>query len=74
MKRYFIIDCYRHHKASIIFNISVCSILLIMASSLPSSLLGDNSTNAYQNIEAKLGSKLYSILFIAIIVFDIEHF
>ena len=66
MKRYFIMDFYKHHKVSIIFNISVCSILLIIASLLPSSLMGDNSGNAYQNIEIKLGSKFYSILFIFI--------
>ena len=66
MKRYFIMDFYKHHKVSIIFNISVCSILLIIASLLPSSLMGDNSGNAYQNIEIKLGSKFYRILFIFI--------
>ena len=66
MRKYFIMDFYKHHKVSIIFNILFCSILLIIASLLPSSLLGDNSGNAYQNIEAKLGSKLYSILFIFI--------
>ena len=66
MKRYFIMDFYKHHKVSIIFNILVCSILLIIASLLPSSLMGDNSRNAYQNIEIKLGSKFYRILFIFI--------
>ena len=64
MRKYFVMDFYLHHKVSIIFIISICSILLLTASFLPTSLLGKISGNAYQNIETKLGSKLYSILFI----------
>ena len=68
MKKYFVMDFYLHHKVSIIFIISICSILLLTASFLPTSLIGNNSGNAYQNIETKLGSKFYSILFILVFV------
>jgi hypothetical protein len=57
-----------HNKVSIIFIISICSILLLTASFLPTSLLGKISGNAYENIEIKLGSKFYSILFIFIFI------
>ena len=66
MRKYFIIDFYRHHKVAVIFITTVCSSLLIVGSLLPSSLMGENSGNAYQNIGTKLGSKFYSILFILI--------
>ena len=68
MRKYFIMDFYKHHKVSIIFIISACSILILTASFLPSSLLDENSGNAYQNIKAKLGSYFYCILFIFIFV------
>ena len=64
MKKYFIIDFYRHHKVAVIFITTVCSSLLIIGSLLPSSLLGEKTQNAYQNIKTKLGSYFYSILFI----------
>ena len=54
MRKYFIIDFYIHHKVSIIFIISIGSILILIATFLPNSLLGDNSGNAYQNIEKKI--------------------
>ena len=66
MRKYFIMDFYKHHKVSIIFIISICSILLLTASFLPSSLLGGDRGNAYQNINEKLGSYFYCILFIFI--------
>ena len=66
MKKYFIMDFYKHHKVSIVFIISMCSILLLTASFLPTSLLGENSGNSYYNIKEKLGSYYYSILFIFI--------
>ena len=47
MRKYFIIDFYKHHKFSIIFIVSACSALLLTASFLPNSLSGDNSGNAY---------------------------
>ena len=42
------------------------SALLLTASFLPTSLSSDNPGNSYQNINAKLGSYFYSILFIFI--------
>ena len=68
MKKYFIIAFYLHHKVSIIFIVSACSILLLIASFLPSSLPGKNSENAYQNIKNKLGRYFYCILFIILFV------
>ena len=68
MRKYFVMDFYLHNKVSIIFIISICSILLLTASLLPTSLLGKISGNAYENIEIKLGSKFYSILFIFIFI------
>ena len=68
MRKYFIMDFYFHHKVSIIFIISTCTILLLTASFLPNSLYDKNTGNAYKNIEVKLGSKFYSILFIFIFI------
>ena len=68
-KKYFIIDFYKHQKVSIIFIISACSALLLTASFLPTSLLdGEDEKNAYQNINDKLGSYFYCILFIILFV------
>ena len=69
MNKYFTIDFYIHHKVSIIFNVSMCSTLLLIASFLPTSLLDDSTGNSYQNIEYKLGSKYYCILFILFFIF-----
>jgi len=66
MRKYFIINIFIHHKVSIIFIISICSILLLIESFLPNSLLAKHNGNAYQNIYKNLGSKFYSILFIFI--------
>lgn len=68
LKKYFIIDFYIHHKASLIFNISACSTLLLIASFLPSSLSGQNPVNSYVNIKELLGNYFYCLLFIAIFV------
>ena len=63
------IDFYKHQKVSIIFIISACSALLLTASILPTSLLdGKDEKNAYQNINDKLGSYFYCILFIILFV------
>ena len=60
---------YKHQKVSIIFIISACSALLLTASILPTSLLdGKDEKNAYQNINDKLGSYFYCILFIILFV------
>ena len=68
MKKYFIIYFYKHHKVSIIFIVSACSALILTASFLPNSLLDENSGNAYENINTKLGSYFYCILFIFVFV------
>ena len=67
-RNYFIIDFYRHHKVSIIFNVSICSTLLLTASFLPTSLSGENPGNSYQNLNDKLGNYFYCILFIFVFV------
>ena len=54
MRKYFINEIYIHHKVSIIFIISICSILILISTFLPKSSLGENSGNAYENIEKKL--------------------
>ena len=68
MKKYFIINYYRHHKVSVIFNTTVCSALLLTASFLPTSLSGENPGNSYDTINKKLGSYFYCILFIFIFI------
>ena len=68
MKKYFIIEFYRHHKVSIFFNVITSSALLLTASFLPTSLLDEDNGNSYQNINKKLGSYFYCILFIFIFV------
>ena len=67
-RNYFIIDFYRHHKVSIIFNVSICSTLLLTASFLPTSLSDENPGNSYQNLNDKLGNYFYCILFIFVFV------
>ena len=76
MRKYFVMDFYLHNKVSIIFIISICSILLLTASFLPTSLLGKISGNAYENIEIKLivnfivyYSFLFSLFYLMIIHF-----
>ena len=69
LKKYFIIDFYKNQKVSIIFIIPACSALLLTASFLPTSLLdGEDEKNAFQNINDKLGSYFYCILFIILFV------
>ena len=68
MRKCFIIDFYRHHKVSIFFNIITCSVLLLTASFLPTSLLDEDNGNSYQNINKKLGSYFYCILFIILFI------
>ena len=64
MRIYFTIDVYIHNKIAIIFNVVVCSAILITASFLPTSLSNDNPGNSYQNTEKKLGNYFYCILII----------
>ena len=64
MKLFFIINIYKHHKMSIIFIVSICSILILVESFLPSWLSNEKSENSYQNIKNKLGSYFYSIIII----------
>ena len=66
LRKYFIIDFYKHQKVSVFFIVITVSALLLTASFLPTSLSSDNPGNSYQNINAKLGSYFYSILFIFI--------
>ena len=64
MRIYFTIDVYIHNKIAIIFNVVVCSAILITASFLPTSLSIDNPDNSYQTTEEKLGNYFYCILII----------
>ena len=64
MRIYFTIDVYIHNKIAIIFNVVVCSAILITASFLPTSLSNDNPGNSYQTTEKKLGNYFYCILII----------
>ena len=68
MRKYFIMDFYLHHKVSIIFIILICSILLLIATFIPYIAYGKNIGNAYESINAKLGNKFYSILFIFVFI------
>ena len=69
MKKYFKIDFYIHHKVSVIFIVSTVSITLFIASLLPSNISGEYGGNAYQNINIRLGSYFYFILFILLFAF-----
>jgi hypothetical protein len=68
MKKYFIINNYIHHKVAIMFNVIICSSILITASFLPTSLSNEKS-NSYIAIKDKLGSYFYFILFILFFLF-----
>ena len=69
MRKYFIVDFFKHHKFAIIFNATFCSSILLIASFLPTSLSSENPGNSYQNINARLGSYFYCILFILFFLF-----
>ena len=69
MRKYFKMDFYIHHKVSIIFILSTVSATLFVASFLPSNISGEFEGNAYQNINHKLGSYFYFILFILLFAF-----
>ena len=69
MRKYFTMDFYIHHKVSLIFIVSTVSATLFIASFLPSSISGEYEGNAYQNINYKLGSYFYCILFILLFMF-----
>ena len=64
MRKYFIIYSYIHHKFANIFNASICSAILITCSFLPTSLSNNNRGNSYDNINERLESYFYCILFI----------
>ena len=64
LKKYFVIEFYKHHKVSIIFIISVCSTLILITTFLPISVANDDKYNSYDNLRDKLGSSYYCILFI----------
>ena len=68
MRVYFTIDFYIHHKIALIFNITLCSAILITASFLPTSFSNDNPGNSYQNTRNKLGSYFYCFLIIVCFV------
>ena len=69
MRKFFTIDYYIHHKVSILFNVLVCSTILITASFLPTSLSNEIEGNAYDNINQKLGNYAYCILLILFFLF-----
>ena len=54
MKKYYVIQLYKHQKYSMIFVIVICSILLITATFLPYDSKGDY--NAYQKVNNITGS------------------
>ena len=64
LKKYFKIEFYLHQKISILFIVTVCSIMLLIASFLPTSLSDDNPGNAYENVQNKFGNYFYCIPFI----------
>ena len=68
MRKYFIVNYYIHHKVAIIFNVTVCSAILITASLLPTSL-NSGFDNSYTTLKDKLGSYFYFILFILFFLF-----
>ena len=69
LKKYFIVDYYKHHKIAIIFIISSGSIFLLAASFLPNSLNAANPRTAYENVKNFTGSYYYCFLITAFFVF-----
>ena len=64
MKRYFVIDIYKHHKCSIIFICVMCTVLLIIDYSLPDT----ENKNQFQRISEQLSNNFYFIIIILIFV------
>ena len=56
MKKYFVVDIYKHHKYSIIFIFLMSTIFLIISSLIPSE---ESGLNAYQEIVEKYGNYFY---------------
>ena len=56
MKKYFVVDIYKHHKYSIIFIFLLSTIFLIISSLIPSE---ESGLNAYQEIVEKYGNYFY---------------
>ena len=54
MKKYFVIEIYKHQKYSMLFVIIVCSILLILSTFFPYNANSD--LNAYQKVDKETGS------------------
>ena len=68
MKKYFVVDIYRHHKCSIIFIFVTSTTCLLIASFLPnSSYKGEK--NSYQYIEEDMGNYFYFIIITIFFVF-----
>ena len=68
MKKYFVVDIYRHHKCSIIFIFVTSTICLLIASFLPNSSYGGEQ-NAYQFIDKDMGSYFYFMIITLFFVF-----
>ena len=54
MKKYFVIEIFKHQKYSMIFVIIVCSILLILSTFFPYNSISDY--NSYQKVNELIGS------------------
>ena len=69
LKKYFIVDYYKHHKFAIIFIISSGSIFLLAASFLPNSLNAQHPRTAYENVKNFTGSYYFCFLITAFFAF-----
>ena len=69
VKKYFVVDYYKHHKFAIIFIISSGSIFLLAASFLPNSLNAQHPRTAYENVKNFTGSYYFCFLITAFFAF-----
>ena len=66
IKKYFVVDIYKHHKYSIIFIFLSSTIFLLISSLIPSE---ENGLNAYQEISEKYGNYFYCFSAMIVLVF-----
>ena len=70
MKKYFVMDIFRHQKCSIFFIVITCSSFILIASLIPSSIGEEGEElNTYQAIAKKLGSYAYCFIIIPVFIF-----
>ena len=65
MKKYFMVDIYKHHKSSIIFALITGTLFHLVASFVPSD---DTGLNSYQNFEKNYGNYFYCFCIMSVFI------